>query len=253
MTHFKMPVAQYMSTPLFSVAPNTSAIEAERMLETHLVSALAVQEADGSLVGVVSRTDLLDAAAGETGETFRLPDVPVKDLMTKDPVRVDAGEPLENVARVMLKSHIHRVFVEKEGAVTGVLSSRDLMRAVKDRREATPAIEIATKSTVRVKVDDTISLAVERLDVSNKHGLIVVDGEWPVGTFSQVDALRARARDPRTAVEEVMNLLILVLPPNIPVYRAAGQALALGVRRILLVDDRVEGVLSTFDFARVMG
>ena len=81
----------------------------------------------------------------------------------------------------------------------------------------------------------------------------MVDEGWPVGVFSQVDALAARARDPRTAVDDVMNLRILALPPNIPLYVAAGQALALEVRRILLVDDReIQGVVSTFDFARVV-
>ena len=252
MANFKSPVSEYMSSPILAVSPHASALEADRLMEDRQVSALGVMDGD-ELVGVISRTDLLDAASGEPGQAFSLPDEAVRHLMTPEPIRVDADAPLDAVAKLMLGERIHRVFVDRDGAPVGVCSTRDIMRAVHDKRVTTPAIEIATTGVVRANVDDSLSLGISRLDVSNKHGLVVVDGDWPVGTFSQIDALEARARDPRTPLEDVMNLLVLALPPSIPLYRAAGQALALNVRRILLVDEmRIKGVVSTFDFARVV-
>lgn len=252
MPNFKTPVSGYTTSPILAVGPDTSATDADALLDRESISAVGVMDGD-ALVGVLSRTDLLNAASGELGEAFSLPDGPVRELMTPDPITVDEATPLDAVARVFLKERIHRVFVTRDGAPYGVCSTRDLMRAVHDKKVSQPAIEIATKGVVKVKVDDSLSLAIERLDASNKHGLIVVDGEWPVGTFAQVDALIGRARDPRTPVEDAMNLLVLSLPPDIPLYRAAGQALALNVRRILLVDEReIQGVVSTFDFARVV-
>ncbi len=252
MPSFKTRVSEYMSTPILGVAPGASVLEADRLLEEHGVSALGVLE-DGALVGVLSRTDLLDAASGESGQTFSLPDERVRAIMTARPITVDEATPLDAVARRMLEQRIHRVFVTRDGAAIGVCSTRDLMRAVYDEKVAQPAIEIATTGVVKVSVDDSLSLAISRLDASNKHGLVVIDDGWPVGTFAQVEALEARARDPRTPVGEVMNLLVLSLPPSIPLHVAAGQALALDVRRILLVDEwRIQGVVSTYDFARVV-
>lgn len=252
MPSFKTRVSEYMSTPILGVAPGASVLEADRLLEEHGVSALGVLE-DGALVGVLSRTDLLDAASGESGQTFSLPDERVRAIMTADPITVDEATPLDVVARRLLEERIHRVFVTRDGAPIGVCSTRDLMRAVYDEKVARPAIEIATPGVVKVNVDDSLSLAISRLDASNKHGLVVVDDGWPVGTFAQVEALEARARDPRTEVGEVMNLLVLSLPPSIPLHVAAGQALALDVRRILLVDERrIVGIVSTYDFARVV-
>ena len=49
-----------------------------------------------------------------------------------------------------------------------------------------------------------------------------------------------------------MNLRILALPSTMPLYRAAQQALSMKVRRILLVDQSIVGVVSTFDFARIV-
>lgn len=252
MASFNTPVSEYMSQPILGLPLTASALEADRLLDEHEISALGVLDGE-RLVGVISRTDLLSAASGELGETFSIPDEPVKRHMTADPVTIDASTPLAAVAKRMLAERIHRVFVTRGGAPIGVCSTRDIMRAVYDQRLAQPAIEVATRGVVKVKVDDSLSLAVSRLDASNKHGLVVVDDGWPVGIFSQVDALAARAHDPRTPVEDVMNLRVLALPPNIPLYVAAGQALALDVRRILLVDrHEIQGVVSTYDFARVV-
>jgi len=253
MTTFHAQVSAFMSTPVHSVPLDATAIEVDRALEQHGISATGVVDASGALVGVLSRTDLLQSASGVSGQTFELAKSTAAELMTPDPITVSDDTSLEATARVFVKKRIHRVFVERDGQTVGVLSTRDLMRAVMEKRVRTPAIEIATRSIVRVEASDSLALAVDRLDVSNKHGLVVVDEGWPVGTFSQNDALLARARDPRTRIDEVMNLRVLSLPPSIPIHRAAAQALALGVRRILLVDEReIAGVLSTFDFARVV-
>jgi len=251
MTNFAAPVTEWMSTPIHKVDKKTPAIDAERVLTEHSISALGVTDGN-ELVGVVSRTDLLSSSSAEPGETFRVTDAPVSELMTANPIIVTDDTPLSDVAKLMLKERIHRVFVEQDGAARGVVSTKDLMRAVVEKRVKTPVIEIATKGVVKVQPTDPIALAVERLDLSNKHGLVVADGHWPIGTFSQLDALECRARDPRTEVEEVMNLHILCLPPDLPLHRAAHQALTLGVRRIILVDHEIVGVVSTFDFARIV-
>lgn len=252
MTHFNSPASAYMSSPILTVSEAALTTEAERILDEHGVSALGVTNANGKLIGVISRTDLLETSSAEVGETFRVAEGPVEGVMTSGVVAVAHDTPLAAVARRMLDEHVHRVFVEKDGAPVGVVSTRDLMRAVVDARVRTPAIEIATKKLVSVKPDDSIALAVDRLERANKHGLVVVEDDWPLGTFSQRDALDARARDPRTAVEDAMNQRILVLPPTMPLYRAAQQAIAMDVRRILLVDELVRGIVSSFDFARVV-
>ena len=251
MTSFETPAFEYMSTPILGVSTEMKVLEADWLLEQHRVSALGVMDPSGGLVGVISRTDLLSASSAEAGEAFRLPRANVTELMTRDPIVLPHDASLRRVAKTMLDERIHRVFLEKEGTPVGILSTRDMMRAVRDKQVKRPAIEIATKGVIRVDVGDTLSLGISRLDVSNKHGLIVVEDGWPVGTFAQRDALAARARNPRTSIDEVMSQKVLALPPEIPLYRAAGQALDLGVRRIVLVDEAIRGVVSTYDFARV--
>lgn len=243
MTNFKTPVHEYMSQPVITMDKSLPGADASRRLEEAGISAAGITDGGPRIVGVVSRTDLLAAESTDT---------PVGELMTADPLTVSSDTPLDGAASLMLDKRVHRLFVEKDGVVIGVLSTRDLMQAVADKQVKTPAIEIATKSIIRVRPNDPVALAVDRLEKANKHGLVVAEDRWPLGIFSQREALAARATDPKTPVEQAMNLRVLSVPPRLPVYRVAQQALQLGVRRVLLVEDDIAGVISTFDFARVV-
>jgi len=249
----RAPVDDYTSSPLISIPATATAMDAEERIEDHQITALGVTDADGALVGVLSRTDLLSAAVGEPGATFTLPDVAVSELMSPEPVTIDAGATMAEAARTMRLEEFHRLFVIRDGAPVGVVSTRDVMRAVADERVEVPAVEVATKHVLTIDVEETMSSAVEQLDRSTRHGLVVVDEGWPVGTFSQLDALLGRARDPRTPVEDVMELRVLALPSETPLYRVARRALAMKVRRVVLVDgESIAGLVSTFDFTRIV-
>ena len=253
MANFEMPVTEYMSSPVETIRIGESLIAANESFSERGVSALGVVNDDGELKGVVSRTDILHAAVFTTGQTFRVPDRSVEELMQSPAIQVAPEDPLAAAAKAMLKNHIHRVFVTRSGKLEGVVSTRDLMRAVREKRVKTPIAEIASGSVVKLKAEDPIALAVDRLDVSNKHGLVVVEGDFPVGVFDQACALESRRLPPQTAVEYAMNVRILILPAGIGIGRAAEQALGMNVRRILIESDRgVTGIVGGLDFARVM-
>ena len=253
MANFEMPVTEYMTCPVETIRIGQSLIAANALFSEQGVSALGVVNDDGELKGVVSRTDLLHAAVSTESETFRVPDRPVEEIMKSPALQVSPDARLSEAAKLMLKEHVHRVFVTSAGKPGGVVSTRDLMRAVREKRVKTPISEIASGSVVKIRADETIALAVDRLELSNKHGLVVVEEDFPVGIFDQACALDARRLPPNTAVENAMNIRILILPAGMALGRAAQQALGMNVRRILIEDDRgVTGIVGGLDFARVM-
>ncbi|MGB5810329.1 MAG: CBS domain-containing protein [Polyangiales bacterium] len=254
MTHYEMPVTEYMTSPVETVPIGTSLIQANEAFAGDGISALGVVDANGQLKGVVSRTDILHAAVYTHGQAFRIPDRPVEEIMQSPAIEVPPSAHLAVAAKAMLKNRIHRVFVTRDGKPEGVVSTRDLMRAVREKRVKTPIGEIATTSVVKVRAEDPIALAVDRLDASNKQSLVVVEGNFPVGIFDQASALEARQLPPETPVEHVMNVRILILPSGMGISRAAAQALAMNVRRILIEDAMgVSGIVGGLDFARLMG
>jgi len=254
MANFEMPVTEYMTSPVETIRIGQSLVAANALFSEQGVSALGVVDDAGELKGVVSRTDILRAAVYTQGETFRVPDRPVEEIMKSPALHVSPEAPLAEAARLMLKKHVHRIFVTSTGKPEGVVSTRDLMRAVREKRLKTPISEIASGSVVKVRADESVALAVDRLELSNKHGLVVVEEDFPVGIFDQACALDARRLPPDTAVENAMNVRILILPARMGIGRAAEQAIAMSVRRVLIEDDRgVTGIVGGLDFARVMG
>ncbi|MGD8606214.1 MAG: CBS domain-containing protein [Myxococcales bacterium] len=253
MANFEMPVTEYMTTPVETIRIGESLLVANELFGEQGVSALGVVSGEDRLKGVISRTDILHAAVYTHGETFRVPNRSVEELMQSPAIQVSPDAPLSEAAKLMRKHHVHRVFVTTDGKPQGVVSTRDLMRAVREKRLKTPISEIASGSIVKVKADDPIALAVDRLELSNKHGLVVVEGSYPVGIFDQACALESRRLPPNTAVEHAMNVRILILPGGMSLGRAAEQALGMNVRRILVQTERgMIGIVGGLDFARVL-
>jgi CBS domain-containing protein len=174
MANFEMPVTEYMTSPVETIRIGESLVSANALFSEQGVSALAVVNDASEIKGVVSRTDILHGAVYAAGETFRVPDRPVEEIMQTPALQVSPEAPLSEAAQRMLKNHVHRIFVTINGKPVGVVSTRDLMRAVREKRLKMPISEIASGSVVKVKADDPIALAVDRLEISNKHGLVGV-------------------------------------------------------------------------------
>lgn len=117
--------------------------EAARHMEGHHVSGLPVVDGAGSLVGVISQTDLLRARATEY-LWANWPGLRVKHLMTSPALTVHRDTPLAVAARRMERQHVHRLVVvadEDETLPIGVLSTSDLVRSmavVPDGQEPAP-------------------------------------------------------------------------------------------------------------------
>ncbi|MEZ4225642.1 MAG: CBS domain-containing protein [Polyangiaceae bacterium] len=256
MNRFSSPVSQYHSHPVRQLAPGDSLEYAKELLELHQISALAVTEQE-ALVGVITRTDLLRVGRRQAGtrrgaELLVLPNKAVAEVMTRDPSCVAPTASVAEASKLMLEGRVHRVFVCDDRRLRGIFSTRDAMRAIADKRVATPIVEHASRSVYSVQFDDPVALAAERLEKAHVSGLVVVENDWPIGIFSQVEALASRDLPRETRVEEVLDPAMLCLDVATPLFRAAAQASAMDVQRILVIDDRkCVGVLSGLDMVRV--
>lgn len=94
-----------------------------RMVDEY-ISALVVLAPDGSLAGVISRTDLLRARL----DCADWPQEPVHAHMSTDVVTVHTNASLKETCRLMVTRHIHRVVVVDDAArPVAVISSADLV------------------------------------------------------------------------------------------------------------------------------
>ncbi len=125
-------VGDLMALDPIVVRANASLDEVAELLDRHHISGLPVVDGSGSLVGVVSQTDLVRARSTEYLWT-NWPGLAVRHLMTSPAATVHRSTPLAIAAAKMERQHIHRLVVvadDDETLPIGILSMTDLVHSI---------------------------------------------------------------------------------------------------------------------------
>ncbi|HEX9581240.1 MAG TPA: CBS domain-containing protein [Gemmatimonadales bacterium] len=128
-----MRVAELMHMELRTVTPDTTIADAIGVLSEAHISALPVVDRRHHLVGVLSTTDVLNAAAETAGAEERerlFEQTQVSEIMTSRPATIAPDGDVKEAAQQMLYLEVHRLFVVDEGQLVGVISQSDIVRAV---------------------------------------------------------------------------------------------------------------------------
>ena len=238
-------VWRYMSFPVQTARVDEPVAAARRRLSALGVFGLPVVTAGGRLAGVLSITDLLRAP--EAGE------LRVDELMSPEPVAVSIDTAISAAAAAMVEHRVHRVFVTDGQRLAGVFSTSDVIRALAEQAAPQPIGELATPAHT-IGLDAPLETAIAELDRHGASGLIgVEDGDWPVGVFTQRDALLALASG-ASRVGEAMVRGVICLPAHTRLDRAAAVAHRSGVRHVVAVHRRqMAGALTDMGFAGAVG
>ncbi len=112
---------------VFSCRNDAPLLEAAQLMTQEQISALVVVDEGGSLVGIITRVDLLKAHDSRTDWKT----APVEEFMNPQVVTVTASTRLSQVSRILLDKGIHRVVVvQEEGGKArpvGVVAAADLL------------------------------------------------------------------------------------------------------------------------------
>lgn len=151
---------ELMTSPVKSIETNATLVEVVQRLADEGVTGLLVVDRRGKPVGVVSHADVLNFVAGlerglaglggfyfqselsgdrisagppvnlDSADDDALRDADVESIMTPEIIWVPDGATLPAVARTMVERGVHRVLVERAGAVVGIVSTIDVLRAI---------------------------------------------------------------------------------------------------------------------------
>jgi CBS domain-containing protein len=142
---------EIMTTKIITVTPETAVSELAQILATANIGGAPVVDEEGRLLGVVTESDLIDqtkkvhiptvVAILDSLIFLERPDkmekdirkiagTVVGDIYTKNPVTVSEETPLDEIATIMAKKHVHTLPVMRDEQLVGVIGKGDIIRTL---------------------------------------------------------------------------------------------------------------------------
>ncbi|MDV2077381.1 CBS domain-containing protein [Marinobacter xestospongiae] len=150
-------LAHEIMTPSIKAVPQTWTMERlARFLTDNDIAGSPVTDDSGEIVGIATLKDItefrwnasrhdVDAelTPEEQQEARRLRmaifeemgkvPVEVRDIMTPSVLSVDESTPVKDIADIMMKEHLHRIFVTKDSKITGIITTYDMLKLISDK------------------------------------------------------------------------------------------------------------------------
>lgn len=146
-----------MTREVICARKEMTVLELARLLHDHKITGVPVLDEGGVLVGVVSMTDILlndgvldgepvmasdyykhvEAGHDTWWDDFSPEDAPnlkVGDIMSPEAITAPGDGSIADLAGVMFTSKIHRVIIVEGDRLAGIVSTMDILKAVRDRK-----------------------------------------------------------------------------------------------------------------------
>jgi CBS domain-containing protein len=142
-----MKAKDIMKKRVVAIRPEMLVQEVAQVFDDKGISGAPVIDNQGHLLGVVSKSDLVHHQRDGEGDHFsfykagsgvevlpkgyhmELPDrTRVREIMTPVIIQAKESTPVRDIARMMRRKHIHRVFIMEGKKMKGVVTTMDLLK-----------------------------------------------------------------------------------------------------------------------------
>lgn len=150
---------------IVSVRGDDTVLRAAAAMHDNHVGATVVTDSDSKIVGILTERDLLGLLASGRVDPHRMV---VKDAMTRDPASCRPETPMCQARELMASRRIrHLPVVNEDGAVVGMLSSRDVLahQVINDRamRDAAEQVAMLTTCLKSLNFDEVVNLVTKQV------------------------------------------------------------------------------------------
>ncbi|MDE1935625.1 CBS domain-containing protein, partial [Bradyrhizobium sp.] len=191
-----MRAHQIMTKPVITVEPDSTIVEAAKVMLNQHISGLPVVDATGTLVGIVSQGDFIRRSEIGTGRRrgrwlkFILGSGrsaidfvhehgrKISEIMSPSPVTIAEDTPLADIADLMERNNIKRLPVLRGGKLVGIITRTNLLQAVADLARDVPD-PTADDDHIRdriIKVMETVDWRPIGLNVIVRDGIVHLSG-----------------------------------------------------------------------------
>ncbi|MCT9000154.1 CBS domain-containing protein [Chelativorans intermedius] len=201
-----MKARDIMTVGCMVVSADNSVRHAARIMLDSGVSGLPVLDDTGRIIGIITEGDLLRRME-LGGPRPRIPTPErraidylkrqgwkVADVMSRDVVIADENESVDSIAALMAEHGVKRVPVLRDGKLVGMVTRRDLLKAIcAAPQEPIASGDAAIARTIRTRLDQDLGLGKDRVNVSVRRGVVHLGGT--VGSEAEREAVRALVED----------------------------------------------------------
>ncbi|WP_433633561.1 CBS domain-containing protein [Halomicrococcus sp. NG-SE-24] len=131
-TDLGMTARKLAQTEVVSVTPDASITETGQTMLDQTVGSVLVME-DDEVVGIVTDRDIAVKVVAEAGssslarEDVDLDTLTARDVMTTDPISVEADAKIQRILRAMNDAHARRIPVLEDDHLVGIVAFDDLV------------------------------------------------------------------------------------------------------------------------------
>ncbi|MBD3640363.1 MAG: CBS domain-containing protein [Marinobacter sp.] len=150
-------LAYEIMTPSIKAVPqNWTMDRLARFLTDNEITGSPVTDDNGEIVGIATLKDITEfrwnASRSDTDprltpeeevearrlrmaifeEMGKVP-VEVRDIMTPIVLSVDEQTPVRDIANIMMREHLHRIFVTSDSKITGIITTYDMLKLISDK------------------------------------------------------------------------------------------------------------------------
>jgi len=112
-----------------SVSGETNAFEAAKLMKERKHGFVVVFAEHGKPIGIVTEWDYISKIAAEGKDPAA---IALKDIMSPNPLTIDADWVIDQVSQFMTEKGIRRVLVVQKGKVIGVITAKTIMTTLKE-------------------------------------------------------------------------------------------------------------------------
>ena len=210
-------VGDFMSKNLITITKGNTVYDCAKLMSRHRISSVVVINKDGTLAGLVTKTDLVSVFLTQSTSTLK-----VASIMTKNVITAEPGDSLLLIESLLINHRISRVIIQRNRRPVGIITYRDFMPAkiphwiaefadpkeLKEyHRRSVPefnanqlnyllpfkAVDIMAPNPIIIDANDDVGLAAMLMIRNNISGLPVVRKGLLVGIITKSDIVKAIA------------------------------------------------------------
>jgi len=132
-----MLIRDWMTSDVVAVSAETSMLKAGKLMKEHDIGRLPVIDDDRHVIGIVSDRDVKAASPSKATTLdmhemyYLLSELKIKDIMTPNPVTVEALDTVEKVALLMLEKGFGGLpVVDADKKLIGIITDHDIFKVL---------------------------------------------------------------------------------------------------------------------------